>query len=43
MAAEAVVLDYLKAGKVDPKGFAAARKECGNRIEALGKKLKAHR
>src|SRR5947199_4404449 len=28
MAAEAVVLDYLKAGRVDPKGFAAAHKEC---------------
>src|SRR5262249_27819329 len=26
MAAEAVVLDYLKAGRVDPKGFAAAHK-----------------
>jgi 4-hydroxy-4-methyl-2-oxoglutarate aldolase len=43
MAAEAVVLDYLKSGKVDPKGYAAARKECGNRIEALARKLKAGR
>ncbi len=40
MAAEAVVLDYLKAGKVDQKGYAAARQECQARIEALAKKLK---
>src|SRR6516164_2996698 len=40
MAAEAVVLDYLKAGKIDPKGYAAARNECRDRIEALGRKLK---
>jgi regulator of RNase E activity RraA len=40
MAAEAVVLDYLKAGRVDPKGFAAAQKECRDRIEALGRRLK---
>lgn len=39
-AAEAVILDYLKAGKVDPKGFAAARKESQERIAALGKRLK---
>jgi regulator of RNase E activity RraA len=41
MAAEAVVLDYLKAGRVDPKGYAAARNECRARIEALGRKLRA--
>src|SRR5437660_5094104 len=35
MAAEAVVLDYLKAGKVEPKGYAAVRNECRDRIEAL--------
>jgi regulator of RNase E activity RraA len=40
MAAEAVVLDYLKAGKIDPKSYAAARNECRDRIEALGKRLK---
>jgi regulator of RNase E activity RraA len=40
MAAEAVVLDYLKAGRVDAKGFAAAQKECKDRIEALRRKLK---
>ena len=38
--AEAVVLDYLKTGKVDPKGYAAARQESHRRIEALGKKLR---
>ncbi len=40
-AAEAIVLDYLKAGKVDPKTYAAARNECKNRIDALAKKLRA--
>jgi regulator of RNase E activity RraA len=40
MAAEAVVLDYLKDGKLDAKGYAAARKECQARIEALGRRLK---
>ena len=40
MAAEAVVLDYLKAGKVDPKGYAAARQECKERIDALAQKLR---
>src|SRR6266498_1875089 len=34
MAAEAVVLDYLKAGRVDPKSYASARNECRDRIEA---------
>jgi 4-hydroxy-4-methyl-2-oxoglutarate aldolase len=41
MAAEAVVLDYVKAGRVDAKGFAAAHKECRERIEALARKTKA--
>jgi 4-hydroxy-4-methyl-2-oxoglutarate aldolase len=41
MAAEAIILDYLKAGRVDPKGFNAARNECRDRIEALARKLKA--
>jgi regulator of RNase E activity RraA len=40
MAAEAVVLDYLRAGKVDVKGYAAAHKECRTRIDALARKLK---
>src|SRR5262245_8874724 len=40
MAAEAVVLDYLKSGRIDPKGYDAARNECKNRIDALAKRLK---
>ncbi len=43
MAAEAVVLDYLKAGKVNVKGFAAARQESQGRIQELTRKLKAGR
>lgn len=39
-AAEAIVLDYLKAGNVTPKGFTAARNECRDRIAALAKRLK---
>lgn len=38
--AETIVLDYLKAGRVDPKGFGSARAECGKRIAALARKLK---
>jgi regulator of RNase E activity RraA len=41
VAAEAVVLDYLKSGRIDPKGYAAARGECHQRIEALGRKLRS--
>jgi len=41
MAAEAVILDYLKAGRVDPRGFNAVRNECRERIEALARKLKS--
>ena len=40
MAAEQVILDYLRAGKVDPKGFTAARNECRDRILALERRLK---
>jgi len=39
-AAEAVVLDYVKSGKVDVRGFAGAYKECRDRIEQLARKLK---
>jgi regulator of RNase E activity RraA len=39
MAAEAVVLDYLKKGGTDPKKFAAAYKECRDRVDALARKL----
>jgi 4-hydroxy-4-methyl-2-oxoglutarate aldolase len=40
MEAEAVVLNYLKAGRPDPKGFAEARAESHRRIEALGARLR---
>ncbi len=40
MAAESVVLDYLKAGKPTPAGYAAARTECQRQIEAMAKRLK---
>jgi len=40
VAAEQVILDYLKAGKPDVKGFAAARKESQERINALSNRLK---
>ena len=40
MAAEAIVLNYVKAGRVDVKGFAAAHQECRERIEALARRLK---
>jgi len=40
MAAESIVLDYLKAGKVDVKGFNDARNECGRVINELGGKLR---
>ena len=43
MAAESVVLDYLKAGKPDVKGYTAARKESQERIQALARKLKEGR
>jgi regulator of RNase E activity RraA len=41
MAAEAVVLDCLKQGGAETKKFAAARKQCHERIEALARKLKS--
>src|SRR5262245_26022930 len=40
-AAEALVLDYVKAQKPDAKGYAAARAECHRRLEALGARLRA--
>ncbi|HVS39339.1 MAG TPA: RraA family protein [Gemmataceae bacterium] len=39
-AAEAVVLDYLKAGRIDSKSYAAARNECRDRIEAMAQRLR---
>jgi 4-hydroxy-4-methyl-2-oxoglutarate aldolase len=41
VAAEAVILDYLKAGKVSAEGFAAAHKECRRLIGDLGARLRA--
>lgn len=38
--AEAVVLDYLKAGSVTPDGFSTARKQCSRLIQELSAKLK---
>lgn len=40
VAAETVVLDYLKRGRVDPEGFTRARNESRDRIEALARRLK---
>lgn len=39
-AAEAVVLDYCRSGRVDPRGLKAARDECRDRLEALARKVK---
>lgn len=38
--AEAIILDYLKRDQVDVAGFNAARKECGDMIAKLGKRLR---
>jgi 4-hydroxy-4-methyl-2-oxoglutarate aldolase len=40
VAAEAIILEYLKSAKVTPKGFGDARNECKNRIDALARRLK---
>ena len=40
VAAEAVVLDYVKSGKVTAEGYAAAHTECRRRIKTLGERLK---
>ena len=40
MAAESVVLDYLKAGKADVKGYNERREECHRLIGELAKKIK---
>jgi regulator of RNase E activity RraA len=41
VAAEAVVLDYLKAGKPTPDGYAAARAECHRSMGDLARRLKS--
>ena len=40
VAAEAVVLDYVKAGKVDLSGYKKAREELVRRIKELGEKVR---
>jgi regulator of RNase E activity RraA len=40
MAAESVVLDYLKKGNATASGYVIARDECKRQINELGKKLK---
>jgi 4-hydroxy-4-methyl-2-oxoglutarate aldolase len=41
MAAEAIVMDYLKSPTVTPRGYAEARQACKERIDALQRRLKA--
>jgi 4-hydroxy-4-methyl-2-oxoglutarate aldolase len=43
VAAEAVVLDYLKAGNVDVKEYAARRRTCKDMIDALARRLRGKR
>jgi regulator of RNase E activity RraA len=43
MAAESVILDYLKAGTPNVKGFSEARKESQRRIGELGERVRAAR
>ncbi len=43
MAAEDIVLNYLKAGNPTPQGFSEARKACGAEIQALGKRLRGEK
>jgi len=40
IAAEAIVLDYLRTGKLEPLGYAEARKLCQRRIGELATRLK---
>ena len=42
VAAEAVVLDFVKTGTRDVRRYAEARKECMDRIAALGRRLARH-
>jgi regulator of RNase E activity RraA len=43
VAAEAIVLEYSRGGKVDLPGYTAALGECRSRIDALAKKLRRER
>ena len=38
--AEAIILDYLKSGKADAKGYAEAHKECKRQIAELEKRVR---
>ena len=40
MAAEEVILKYLRSGSPEAAGFSKARDECGDRIAEMGKRLK---
>lgn len=40
MAAEDIVLNYVKNGSPTPQGFSEARAECGNVVAELGKRLR---
>jgi len=40
MTAEDIVLDYVKCGNITPDGLNAARKECGDVVGALGRRLR---
>ena len=40
MAAEDIVMNYVKSGNPTPRGFNEAREECGNVIAELGKRLR---
>ncbi len=40
VAAEAVVLDYLRSRSITPQGFAEARNECKCQLDALARRLK---
>ena len=40
MAAEEIILSYLKGGHVTPQGLGEARRECGEQIARLGKRLR---
>jgi regulator of RNase E activity RraA len=43
MDAEGVVLDFLKTGNRDPRGYAEARKQAMDRIAELGRRVRARR
>jgi regulator of RNase E activity RraA len=43
VAAETIVLDYLKRGNVEPSGYAAVRQACHEQLTALGQRMRARR